>query len=103
MHYTKLEILKEIDNFLNQFHLPKLKETKKTNVNRNKHLGKLNSLQIHHQYEPTSMRFRVESYQTSREDLTRIQCIQQYRNKRNISQFIFRNHDYSHIQPGTTD
>ena len=61
-----------MDNFLNGFYLPKLKETKKTNLNRNKHLGKLNSLQICHQVEPMSMSFKVESYQSFKEDSTRI-------------------------------
>ena len=50
-----------------------------------------------------SMSFRVESYQTFKEDLTRIQCIQQYRNKINISQLIFWTPDYSYIQSGKTE
>ena len=72
MHTTKLEIIKEMDNFLNRFHLSKLNEIKKTNLDRHNHLGKQNYLQLCNEYEPKAMSFRVESYQTFKEDLTSI-------------------------------
>ena len=59
VYSNKLKILKEMDDFLNKFHLPKLNETKEINLNRHKHLGKQNLLQVCHQYEPKAMSFRV--------------------------------------------
>ena len=72
MHSTKLEIIKEIDNFLNRSHFSKLNEIKKTHLNRHNPLGKQNCLQVCNEYESKAMSFRVESYQTFKEDLTSI-------------------------------
>ena len=45
VHSTKFEILKEMDNFINRFHIPRLNEIKTTNLKRHKHEER-----IHYKY-----------------------------------------------------
>lgn len=80
MYSTALEILKEMVNLPNKFHLSKLNQTKISNLNRPKDPEKEKSLQICHQKDLRAMSLQVESYQTfqggDNEDTP--QSIQQY-------------------------